>query len=297
MMSAWSRAVGRGAIPLIFQVCFSLTAHCLLGGETKKENRKLKIVSVLLLLFSFPEELSWNFRLLFYLIFLSKQTECCCYLYFRFWFAWGAIPVMGLYFNLFIYLFIKVLIFPEVPFPWHLVADHGKGGSVSNKGKDKSSQNGTGAKSFTFQQLINATRSFKVMIGEGGFGKVYKGKLENGQASCFTWLGIHGSVWFSGKNEGKGREGKCLKVFFIKEQNRGFFSLHFPCPHISLLEDLNWKLITEIECCKMQICYKIGEFFSLHMSSKWWISYYMPCLCMLDCWMLTRLIIFLLWVH
>lgn len=83
------------------------------------------------------------------------------------------------------YLFSKVLLCPEFPFLWH-VAEHGKGGSVRNKGKDKSSQNGTGAKSFTFQQLINATRSFKHMIGEGGFGKVYKGKLENGQASCLT---------------------------------------------------------------------------------------------------------------
>ena len=83
------------------------------------------------------------------------------------------------------YLFSKFLLFTQVPFAWH-VADHGKGRSVRNKGKDKSSQNGTGAKSFTFQQLNNATRSFKYKIGEGGFGKVYRGKLENGQASCFT---------------------------------------------------------------------------------------------------------------
>lgn len=40
--------------------------------------------------------------------------------------------------------------------------------------------------SFTFKDLANATQNFKEsnLLGEGGFGKVYRGKLESGQESC-----------------------------------------------------------------------------------------------------------------
>jgi hypothetical protein len=39
------------------------------------------------------------------------------------------------------------------------------------------------AKSFTFRELATATKNFRsdCLLGEGGFGRVYKGKLENGQ--------------------------------------------------------------------------------------------------------------------
>jgi hypothetical protein len=39
------------------------------------------------------------------------------------------------------------------------------------------------AKSFTFQDLALATQNFNNLnlIGEGGFGRVFKGRLENGQ--------------------------------------------------------------------------------------------------------------------
>ncbi|RWW74276.1 hypothetical protein BHE74_00017789 [Ensete ventricosum] len=41
------------------------------------------------------------------------------------------------------------------------------------------------ARSFTFRDLAAATRNFKQknLIGEGGFGRVFKGHLESGQAS------------------------------------------------------------------------------------------------------------------
>lgn len=83
-MSARSKAVGRSAIPLIFQVFFLLIVHCLLGGKQRDQ----EIVNELMLLCSFPEELSWNFSpFVLSDFFLSRQTESCCCLYFRFWFA------------------------------------------------------------------------------------------------------------------------------------------------------------------------------------------------------------------
>lgn len=44
----------------------------------------------------------------------------------------------------------------------------------------KESSNSIDAKSFTFRELATATNSFRqeFLIGEGGFGRVYKGKLE-----------------------------------------------------------------------------------------------------------------------
>ena len=45
------------------------------------------------------------------------------------------------------------------------------------------------AQTFTFRELAAATKNFRqdCLLGEGGFGRVYKGRLENGQVSfCFS---------------------------------------------------------------------------------------------------------------
>lgn len=44
------------------------------------------------------------------------------------------------------------------------------------------------AQTFTFRQLTAATRNFReeCFIGEGGFGRVYRGRLDGGQVTCFV---------------------------------------------------------------------------------------------------------------
>lgn len=60
-------------------------------------------------------------------------------------------------------------------------------GSFKTKGRESNSNKGNlQARSYTFRDLATATQNFREanLIGEGGFGSVYKGRLESGQASC-----------------------------------------------------------------------------------------------------------------
>ncbi|GKU98161.1 hypothetical protein SLEP1_g11195 [Rubroshorea leprosula] len=65
----------------------------------------------------------------------------------------------------------------------------------SGKGNDlPKSPKGIGARSFTFKELADATRNFREinLIGEGGFGRVYKGRLESGQIVAVKQLNQEG---------------------------------------------------------------------------------------------------------
>ncbi|XP_057490000.1 probable serine/threonine-protein kinase PBL21 [Actinidia eriantha] len=74
-------------------------------------------------------------------------------------------------------------------------SDHKSGGlSLSSKSKEIHGQKGNVARSFTFRELAAATRNFREvnLIGEGGFGMVYKGRLESGQIVAIKQLNLDG---------------------------------------------------------------------------------------------------------
>ncbi|KAK9109467.1 hypothetical protein Sjap_017527 [Stephania japonica] len=63
-----------------------------------------------------------------------------------------------------------------------------------DKGNDSTNPKRGGARSFTFRELAAATKNFKEanLIGQGGFGKVYKGILETGQTVAIKQLDHNG---------------------------------------------------------------------------------------------------------
>ncbi|XP_059634612.1 probable serine/threonine-protein kinase PBL21 [Cornus florida] len=67
-------------------------------------------------------------------------------------------------------------------------------GSSNGKGKVVSGVKGNVARSFTFRDLATATKNFREvnLIGEGGFGRVYKGRLESGEIVAIKQLNLEG---------------------------------------------------------------------------------------------------------
>lgn len=59
----------------------------------------------------------------------------------------------------------------------------------SKRNGESNNKNNNVARSFAFKELAIATQSFREtnLIGEGGFGSVYKGRIDSGQASFFAF--------------------------------------------------------------------------------------------------------------
>lgn len=79
-----------------------------------------------------------------------------------------------------------------------------KGGSLRGKTVEGSAHKGNVARSFTFKELATATQNFRQsnLLGEGGFGSVFKGRLDSDLASfyalkCFSFGLILCKIWFS----------------------------------------------------------------------------------------------------
>lgn len=65
--------------------------------------------------------------------------------------------------------------------------DHANNNAANKDDRD----NNIAAETFTFRELAAATKNFRqeCLIGEGGFGRVYKGKLATGQVTVFPCSG------------------------------------------------------------------------------------------------------------
>lgn len=71
---------------------------------------------------------------------------------------------------------------------WFLESVGRKGGSLRGKSVENSAQKGNAARSFTFKELATATQNFRQtnLLGEGGFGSVFKGRLDSDLASLYS---------------------------------------------------------------------------------------------------------------
>lgn len=71
-------------------------------------------------------------------------------------------------------------------------------GNGKGKGRVSNGPRNSAARSFTFRELAAATRGFREvnLIGEGGFGRVFKGRLETGQVVAIKQLNHDGLQGF-----------------------------------------------------------------------------------------------------
>lgn len=69
-----------------------------------------------------------------------------------------------------------------------------KGGSLRGKSGENSVEKRNAARSFTFKELATATQNFKVanLLGEGGFGSVFKGRLDSDLIVAVKRLNLDG---------------------------------------------------------------------------------------------------------
>lgn len=84
-------------------------------------------------------------------------------------------------------LFIMFLVCPEN----HEVSTQNEHKS-KKEAPEETGNNNIAAQTFTFRELASATKNFRqeCLVGEGGFGRVYKGKLEHtgqvNKAACLV---------------------------------------------------------------------------------------------------------------
>lgn len=74
------------------------------------------------------------------------------------------------------------------------VSDEKGADSIRGKGSGLCGQRANVARSFTFRELAASTQNFRAanLIGEGGFGSVYKGRLESGKIVAVKQLNLNG---------------------------------------------------------------------------------------------------------
>ena len=94
---------------------------------------------------------------------------------------------------------------------------------MSSKDSAKNGTDHIAAQTFSFRELATATRNFRAecLLGEGGFGRVYKGRLESiNQVSLFLMI----SLFMKDKRKLQGNE--VMVPFFAIH--------HFPVIHVAL---------------------------------------------------------------